>query len=81
MQELVTLGYKDLSLEQLIRLRDHGVDPTYIRELKTMGYTNQTPDDLVQLRDRGVSRNRLKVELRYRLDRVLAMVNRWVSTL
>jgi beta-lactamase regulating signal transducer with metallopeptidase domain len=80
-RELVTLGYKGLPLEQLIRLRDHGVDPNYIRELQMMGYTNQTPDDLVRLRDSGVSRNRLKVELRYRLDRVLAMVNRWVSML
>jgi len=31
-------GYKNLSAEQLVRLRDHGVDGDYIASLREAGY-------------------------------------------
>ena len=34
------LGYKDLSVEQLVRLRIHGVTPAFIKEIRGLGYTD-----------------------------------------
>ena len=34
-RELASLGYRNLPLETLVRLRDHGVTPSFVSELKT----------------------------------------------
>src|SRR5436190_1264238 len=47
-------GFKDLSAEELVRVRDHGVDPDFIASLGSAGYKNLGIEALVRLRDHGV---------------------------
>jgi hypothetical protein len=47
-------------MDALIRLRDHGVTPEYVRALKALGYDRLTEDDLVTLRDHGLTPERIK---------------------
>ena len=60
MRRLADLGYKNLTLEQLRRLRDHGVTPDYVSQVQALGYKALTPDDLVTLRDHGVTAERIR---------------------
>lgn len=52
--ELAAAGYHGLSVDQLIRLRDHGVDGAYLAGLRAAGYSGLSVDDVVRLRDHGV---------------------------
>ena len=52
-QELKQSGYDKVPVEQLIRLRDHGVSASYIQKMKERGHTNLSLDELINLRDRG----------------------------
>lgn len=52
--ELAAAGYRGLSVDQLIKLRDHGVDGEYLAGLRKAGYTGLSVDDVVRLRDHGV---------------------------
>jgi beta-lactamase regulating signal transducer with metallopeptidase domain len=45
--QLAAAGYRNLSVEQLIALRNQGVTPEYIRGLAAAGYKNLSVDDLV----------------------------------
>jgi len=49
------LGYKDLTVDKLIELRDHGVDAGFIRELNAAGFKNISLDKAIELKDHGVS--------------------------
>jgi len=44
-----------LSLDELIRARDHGVSAAYVRDLSALGYPRVSLDTLIRLRDHGVS--------------------------
>jgi hypothetical protein len=37
---MAELGYKGIPLDALIRMRDHGVDPAYVRRLQQRGMSN-----------------------------------------
>lgn len=52
--ELAAAGYRGLSVDQLIRLRDHGVDGTYLAGLRAAGYAGLSVEDVIRLRDHGV---------------------------
>jgi beta-lactamase regulating signal transducer with metallopeptidase domain len=52
--ELAAAGYRGLSVDQLIRLRDHGVSGEYLAQLKAAGYANLPIEDVIRLRDHGV---------------------------
>jgi len=54
-RELQTLGYRDLSLDQLVALRIHGGSPGFIREMGAAGYKNLTLDEVVAMRIHGVT--------------------------
>ncbi|HYW52421.1 MAG TPA: hypothetical protein VE826_00555 [Dongiaceae bacterium] len=54
LNELAATGYRGLSIEQLVRLRDHGVGVDLIRAMQAAGY-RLSPDDLVRLSDHGVN--------------------------
>jgi hypothetical protein len=56
----VDLGYKSVTLDNLIRIRDHGVTPDYAKALKALGYDGLTVDDLVMLRDHGLTAERIR---------------------
>jgi hypothetical protein len=47
-------------MDSLVRLRDHGVTPTYIKELKALGYDRLPIEDLVTLRDHGLTPDRIR---------------------
>jgi beta-lactamase regulating signal transducer with metallopeptidase domain len=49
-----SVGYTNLSVDQLITLRDHGVSPAYIRELKAAGYPLPPLTTAIMLVDHGV---------------------------
>jgi len=40
----------------LIRLRDHGVDPAYVRQLQPRGMSKLSVDEIIRRRDRGDDR-------------------------
>jgi beta-lactamase regulating signal transducer with metallopeptidase domain len=52
--DLADAGYANLSVDQLIAFKIHGVTADYIRQLSTAGMRNLTPDDLVAFRIHGI---------------------------
>ena len=52
---LGSAGYRTVSPEEMILLRDHGVSTGFIHEIVAMGYGDFTPHDLARLRDHGLS--------------------------
>jgi len=47
------LGYENLSLDQLIRMRSHEVTAAFIREARARGFNNLTIEQLINLRING----------------------------
>ena len=43
-RELNDLGYKNLPIEDLVRMRIHGVTPDYIKQMRDAGYPNVKVD-------------------------------------
>ena len=52
-REMAALGYTNLTLDNLIRIRDHGVTPDYAKALKALGYDRLAVEDLVMLGSRA----------------------------
>ena len=52
--EVNNSGLKDVTLKDLTRLQDHGVELDFIRQLTVAGYTDLTTDDVVRFRDHGI---------------------------
>jgi hypothetical protein len=48
-----SLGYRGLSVDQLVSMRIHGVTPDYVRAFKARGYTPPDADQLVRMRISG----------------------------
>ncbi|HYM25666.1 MAG TPA: hypothetical protein VEU08_20745, partial [Vicinamibacterales bacterium] len=46
-------GYAGLTLDTLVRMRAHGVDPDYIKRVQQKGVGHLTPDQLIDRRDHG----------------------------
>ena len=55
MTDLKELGYDRLAIEDLRRMKDHGVSAAFIRELRELGYNNLPIEQLVRLKDHGVN--------------------------
>jgi len=55
--ELRRLGYTNLSVDQLIELKSHGVNPEFIEGLKEQGLANLSVEQLLKLRSHGVQPN------------------------
>ena len=47
-------GFPDITDEQLVAFRIHGVTPDFVKRMRAAGYTRITPDELVSLRIHGV---------------------------
>jgi hypothetical protein len=62
-RELQTLGYRNLSPDDLLAMRVHGVDGAFIRSLHRAGYSDVRGEDLVAMKIHGVS-PRLAEELK-----------------
>ena len=48
------IGLKDLTLPQLVRLRDHGITPGFVNHARARGYKTTDPDELVRLKNGGL---------------------------
>jgi beta-lactamase regulating signal transducer with metallopeptidase domain len=55
LDELQSLGYHNISADQLIRCREHGVTGEFIADLRKLGYKTFSLDKAVELVDHGVS--------------------------
>src|SRR5262249_182629 len=53
--ELRRLGYTNLSVDELIKLKNHGVTPEFIEGLKNHGYGSLSIEQLLKLRNHGVT--------------------------
>jgi len=51
--DLADAGYPNLTADQLIAFKIHGVTPEYIRQLRAVGVADLTPDELVAFRIHG----------------------------
>jgi beta-lactamase regulating signal transducer with metallopeptidase domain len=52
---LVDAGYTQISVDDIIALRDNGVDPKYIQGMLRAGFGTPSPKDLINLHNNGVS--------------------------
>jgi beta-lactamase regulating signal transducer with metallopeptidase domain len=52
---LVDAGYTQISVDEIIALRDNGVDPKYIQGMLRAGFGTPSPKDLINLHNNGVS--------------------------
>jgi len=52
---LATAGYQNLSVDQLISFKIHGVTPEFVREMEAIGLRHPTPDELVTMRIHDVN--------------------------
>ena len=52
---LQALGYGDLSIDKITKMKLMGVTPAFIRQMKALGYDRLSPDQLVKLRSQGVT--------------------------
>ena len=52
--ELASLGYTNLTIDQLVELGNHGVDGRFIRELRALGFQKLSLEMLIRLSDHGV---------------------------
>ena len=52
---LVDAGYTNISVDDIISLRDNGVDPKYIAGMLHAGIPTPSPKDLINLHNNGVS--------------------------
>ena len=55
LDELKSASYPQPTLDQLVRMGEHGVRADYVRGLKELGYRLATIESLVRMRDHGVS--------------------------
>jgi beta-lactamase regulating signal transducer with metallopeptidase domain len=55
LDDLAALGYKNLTIDEVIELKSVGVDREYIESLRGAGYKNLTPRELVQLKSLDVT--------------------------
>jgi beta-lactamase regulating signal transducer with metallopeptidase domain len=52
---LVDAGYTQISVDDIIALRDNGVEPKYIQGMLRAGFGTPSPKDLINLHNSGVS--------------------------
>jgi hypothetical protein len=53
-RELQKTGYSNLTPDDVVRMRDHGVDPQYLARIRTAGFDGLTVDQVIKLHDHGV---------------------------
>ena len=52
--DMKDLGIKDLTLDQLVRLRDHGITPGFVNHVRARGFKDTTAEELVRLKNGGL---------------------------
>jgi hypothetical protein len=54
--DMKALGLKDLTLEQVVRLKDHGVTASFVTRVRDRGFKDATVEELVRLKNSGLVR-------------------------
>ncbi|MEO6393276.1 MAG: M56 family metallopeptidase [Pyrinomonadaceae bacterium] len=54
-EEMASAGYSNLTINELVALKQHGVSGEFVRELRTAGYDRLPVDQLLAFRIHGVS--------------------------
>lgn len=54
-QDVKKSGYPNLTVEQLLQMRIHGIDAEYIKAMKEAGFDDLSVEELIQLRIQGVA--------------------------
>ncbi|HEY0547271.1 MAG TPA: M56 family metallopeptidase [Pyrinomonadaceae bacterium] len=57
---LTAVGYTNLSVDDLVEMKQHGVTPEYVRNLKALGYPLPSVETVVRLVDHGVNTGYVK---------------------
>lgn len=57
---MAAAGFRNLTVDQLIDLKTHGVTPEFARSVQQAGYTDVKPEQLIKLRDHGVNARFMK---------------------
>lgn len=57
---LSAAGYRDLSVDEIIDLKNRGIDANFIRNMSSIGWGKLTPAQLISLHDHGVSADYLR---------------------
>ncbi len=57
---LSAAGYRDLSVDEIIELKNRGIDANFIRNMSSTGWGKLTPAQLISLHDHGVSADYLR---------------------
>jgi len=55
-KEMKDQGYNELSAEQLVSMRIHGVNAAYVKEIRDHGYKHPSIDELIEMRIHGYPR-------------------------
>jgi beta-lactamase regulating signal transducer with metallopeptidase domain len=53
--QMAAVGYKNLTVEQLITLKEHGVTPDYVKALRDAGYDRLAVRELIAMKDHGLA--------------------------
>ncbi len=59
-EEMAALGYTNLTVDEIISLKNHGVTPEFVRELKAAGYDKLSVRELIRLRSTDASPQTIK---------------------
>lgn len=54
LNELAAAGYPNLRVDQIVELKNHGVNAQFIKDMKELGYNSLSPATLMEMRDHGV---------------------------
>ena len=54
--DMKEVGVKDLTLDQLVRLKDHGLTPGFVNYARARGFKDSTADELIRLKNGGLWR-------------------------
>lgn len=60
LQGLADAGYRDLTVEEIIELKNNGVSPQYLAEMNQAGWGRLTARQLIDLRNNGLKADYLK---------------------
>ena len=52
--KVLSTGFKNLSLDEIVSAKIHGIDGDYIRELAEIGFTNLSLDEVVSAKIHGI---------------------------
>ena len=52
-EDMADIGFTDLSIRELRRMKDHGVSASFVRRMRDRGFKDLMIDELVRLKNHG----------------------------